>query len=145
VLAWGAHWAGSGPGPIAPLEVVRGIARFIASLPSARRFAIGAPMYALDWPAGPLEGEALGEAAATQYSDIIALARRVGAMPHRDAASQELTFRYLAPDGRTHVVWYMDARAVDSILRIAQAAGLGVGLWRLGSEDQRVWSSGVVA
>jgi spore germination protein len=145
VLAWGAHWAGSGPGPIAPLEVVRGIARFIASLPTARRFAIGAPMYALDWPEGGQGEEASGEAVASQYSDVTALARRVGARPRRDAASQELTFRYGAPDGTTHVVWYMDAHAVDSILRISEAAGLGVGLWRLGAEDQRVWSSGIVA
>ncbi len=56
VLAWGTHWAGSGAGPIAPLGFVRGVVRFVASLPDASRFVIGAPMYALDWPEG--EGEA---------------------------------------------------------------------------------------
>jgi len=140
VLAWGTHWAGSGPGPIATLAYVRGVARFVASLPHANRFAIGSPMYALDWPEGP--PNEVEEASATQYSDISALAARVGARPRRDPVSQELTFHYLAPDGSTHVVWYMDAHAVDSILRIGEEAGLGVGLWRLGLEDQRLWTSG---
>jgi spore germination protein YaaH len=140
VLAWGTHWEGSPAGPIAPLAYVRGVARFLASLPSAGRFSIGAPMYALDWP----ESAAEGSATATQYEEVVALARRVGAHPRRDPASQELTFTYTAPDGALHTVWYMDAHAVDSVLTIARQAGLGVGLWRLGSEDQRVWSAGVL-
>jgi spore germination protein YaaH len=142
VLAWGTHWAGSGPGPIAPLEYVRGVVRYVASLPDASRFAIGAPMYALDWPES--EGEGPPTVLASQYADVLALARRVGAHPRRDPASQELTFSYRAPDASMHVVWYMDYRAVDSILKIAREAGLGVGLWRLGLEDQRIWSAGVV-
>ena len=142
VLAWGTHWAGSRPGPIAALSYVRGVARFVASLPHANRFAIGSPMYALDWPEGP-PGEA-EEATASQYSDVLALAASVGARPRRDPASQELTFHYSGADGITHVVWYMDAHAVDSILRIGEEAGLGVGLWRLGLEDQRLWRSGVL-
>jgi spore germination protein YaaH len=140
VLAWGTHWEGSQAGPIAPLAYVRGVARYVASLPGAGRFSIGAPMYALDWP----ESSAEGPATATQYDEVLALARRVGAHPRRDPASQELTFTYTAPDGALHTVWYMDAHAVDSLLTIARQAGLGVGLWRLGSEDQRVWSGGVL-
>lgn len=49
VMAWGPHWEGSGPGPIAPLAFVRGVARYVASLPHARRFVLGVPMYGLDW------------------------------------------------------------------------------------------------
>ena len=128
VLAWGTHWEGSEPGPIAPLEYVRGVARYVASLPSAAHFSIGAPMYALDWP----ENSSEGSASATQYDEVLALARRVGAQPRRDPASQELTFDYLAPDGARHTVWYMDAHAVDSVLEIAREAGLGIGLWRMG-------------
>ena len=48
-MAWGPHWEGSGPGPIAPLSFVRGVARYVASLPHARRFVLGVPMYGLDW------------------------------------------------------------------------------------------------
>ena len=151
VLAWGAHWAGSGPGPIAPLTNVGEVARFIDSLPSSPRFVIGTPMYGLDWvvPPGSGEGPGGGEASASgasgvparayQYSEVLALARSVGATPRRDPSSQELTFDYTTRGGVLHEVWYMDARSVAAAVRIARASGLAVGLWRLGSEDQRIW------
>ena len=96
VLAWGAHWAGSAPGPIAPLGEAEAIARYIASLPHASRFVLGAPMYGLDWS----EGAPASQATAYEYSGIAALARSVGATPSRDSASQEMTFTYIA-DGVT--------------------------------------------
>jgi spore germination protein YaaH len=156
VLAWGAHWAGSGPGPIAPLTNVGEVGRFVDSLPTHARFVIGVPMYGLDWVASPGSGGSPGEegaaasgssngggeqARAYQYSEVLALARSVGATPRRDPSSQELTFEYTTRGGVSHEVWYMDARAVAAAVRIARAGGLAVGLWRLGSEDQRIWSA----
>ena len=52
VIAWGTHWEGSSPGPIAPLAYVAAVARFLASLPHAGRFVLGAPMYASTGRAG---------------------------------------------------------------------------------------------
>jgi spore germination protein len=152
VLAWGAHWAGSGPGPITPLTNVDEVGRFVDSLPSRSRFVIGVPMYGLDWIAPTGSGDAPGaegaasasgggveQARAYQYSEVLALARSVGATPHRDPSSQELTFDYTTRGGVPHQVWYMDARSVVAAVRIARTSGLAVGLWRLGSEDQRIW------
>jgi spore germination protein YaaH len=141
VLAWGTHWEGSQPGPIAPLSYVSAVARYVASLPNASRFVLGAPMYGLDW-AG--EGGAGDDATAYQYSQAAALARSVGATPMRDPESGELTFTYTA-FGVLHHVWYMDARSVEDILQIARANHLATGLWRLGREDQALWGSGAVA
>ena len=45
VLAWGTHWEESAPAPIASLGYVNGVARYVASLPNASRFVLGAPMY----------------------------------------------------------------------------------------------------
>ena len=137
VLAWGAHWAGSAAGPIAPLSDVEATVAYIAQLPYASRFVLGAPMYGLDWPEG---ADPAQQAAAYQYSAVSALARSVGATPVRDPASQELTFTYSA-EGVTHQVWYLDAHAVRAVLAIGRAHGLAVGLWRLGREDQSLWSS----
>jgi len=137
VLAWGAHWARSAPGPIAPLGDVEATVASIAGLPHASRFVLGAPMYGLDWPAG---GGPANEASAYQYSSVAALARSVGATPARDPESQELTFSY-SEAGVTHQVWYLDAHAIRAVLAIGRAHGLAVGLWRLGREDQSLWSS----
>lgn len=141
VLAWGAHWEGSEPGPIAPLSYVAAVVRYVTSLPNSSRFVLGAPMYGLDWPEG---GGPTSPATAYQYSAIVALARSVGAKLARDPASGELTFTYTSAAGVEHRVWYMDSRAVLDMLRIARADGLAVGLWRLGREDQALWSSSVL-
>ncbi len=198
VEAWGVHWEGSAPGPLAPLPFVRAVARRLASLPYAHRFVLGVPMYGLDWavPSGHPR-----RATALQYAGVLALARAVGVTPVRDPASGELTFAYrcaaeatptglyMCPDastptspyrcpigatptrlyrcpdgsmstglyrcpneakppralragtGEPHRVWYMDARAILDRLAIARRYGLAAGVWRLGEEDQALWSS----
>jgi spore germination protein len=137
VMAWGAHWEGSGPGPIAPLRHVQGVARFVASLPYARRFVLGAPMYGLDWP---VAGGHPGRASALQDAAAIALARSVGATPVRDPVSGEMTFAYTRAEV-AHRVWFEDAHAILERISIARRYGLAAGVWRLGQEDQALWSS----
>lgn len=136
VMAWGTHWEGSPPGPLAPLSFVRAVARRLAALPRAHRYVLGVPMYGLDWPLG---GGPRRRATALQYAATIALANSVGATPVRDPASGELTFAYLRA-GVSHRVWFMDATAVAERLRVAGEYGLAAGLWRLGEEDQGLWS-----
>jgi spore germination protein len=141
VMAWGAHWEGSAPGPLAPLSFVRRVAGRLASLPHPRRFVLGIPMYGLDWatPRGRPP-----RATALQYAGILALARSVAATPVRDPSSGEMTFSYTR-SGVAHRVWYLDAPAILARIRIARRHGLAAGLWRLGEEDQSLWSAAPVA
>jgi spore germination protein len=140
VLAWGTHWEGSAPGPISSLGYVEGVARYVASLPHASRFVLGAPMYGLDWAGEAGSG---APAQAYQYDGVVALQHAVGATPHRDPATGEMNFTYES-EGVLHHVWYLDGHSVAQILRIGRVNGLAVGVWRLGMEDQRLWSSPVV-
>jgi spore germination protein YaaH len=142
VLAWGAHWEGSAPGPIAPLGAASETAAYLASLPNASRFVLGAPMYGLDWARG---GGKANPATAYQYSGIVSLAHAEHAHVRSDPASHELTFRYSDAAGVAHEVWSMDSQSVAALLRIARAHGLATGVWRLGEEDQAVWSSSQIA
>jgi len=160
VIAWGAHWEGSSPGPIAPLHYVAAVARFLASLSHAGRFVLGAPMYGLDWPVpgGVVPGAPSSPsdertstpppsrqppAAALQYANVQELLATTGAKPVLDQSVDELTFAYTQA-GVEHRVWYLDAQAIAARLAIARAHGLGVGVWRLGEEDQSIWSSSPV-
>lgn len=136
VLAWGQHWEGSVPGPIAPLPWVRQVVAYLTSLPNAARFVLGVPMYGLDWAA-------TARGTAHQFSDIATLAHGVGAKPLRDSSADEVTFAYQR-EGVPHRVWYLDARAILDRLKLARAHGLAVGVWRLGAEDQSLWSSAAV-
>jgi spore germination protein YaaH len=154
VLGWGAHWEGSAAGPLAPLPWVRQVIAYIASLPNARRFVLGEPMYGLDWASGGTAANtssgattAGGAATATavpatalQFSGVVALAHSVGAKPLRDRSADELTFAYQS-DGVEHRVWYLDSRALLDRFKLARAAGLAVGVWRLGREDQALWAA----
>ncbi len=141
VIAWGTHWAGSVPGPIGSLPFVREVAAYVASLPYKRKFVLGVPMYGLDWPAG---GGPEHQATAYQYNGVVALAHKVHATALRDPISDELGFNYQSA-GVTHQVFYLDGQAIVDRLRVARSYGLAVGLWRLGSEDQKIWSSRTVA
>jgi spore germination protein YaaH len=136
VMAWGVYWERSAPGPDAPLPFVRGVARRLASLPHARRFVLGVPMYGLDWPG---RGGRAQPATALQFSGVAALVAAVGAAPARDPRSGEMTFSYLRR-GVAHHVWYMDARAVAQRVALARRYGLAAGVWRLGQEDQALWT-----
>jgi spore germination protein YaaH len=139
VIAWGTHWEGSAPGPIAPLSYVSAVARYVASLPHGNRFVLGAPMYGLDWPV-PAASSRRQRASALQYANVLSLAHATGASPVLDRSVDEPTFAYTRA-GVTHRVWYMDAQSVADRLRIAREHGLAVGVWRLGGEDQALWSS----
>ncbi len=147
VMAWGTHWEGSPPGPIAPLAYVGAVARFLASLPHAGRFVLGAPMYGLDWPVptapSPHAPSLRARATALQFTDVIALAHSTGATPVLDRSVDEPTFAYTQA-GVKHSVWYMDARSITDRLRLAREYGLQAGVWRLGEEDQGMWSSPVM-
>ncbi|HVR05226.1 MAG TPA: glycosyl hydrolase family 18 protein [Solirubrobacteraceae bacterium] len=137
VMAWGIHWERSAPGPLAPLPYVRAVARRLAALPDAWRFVLGVPLYGLDWAGrggGPIR-----PAQALQYAGVTALAAAVGAAPVRDSVSGEMTFAYLRA-GVAHRVWYLDGSAVAQRVAIARRYGLSAGVWRLGEEDQDVWT-----
>ncbi len=142
VIAWGTHWEGSAPGPIAPLSYVAAVARYLASLPHADRFVLGVPMYGLDWPV-PTVPSAHPRASALQYSNVLTLIHATGASPVLDRAVDEPMFTYTRA-GVTHSVWYMDAQSVADRLRVARAYGLQTGVWRLGGEDQALWASPTV-
>jgi spore germination protein YaaH len=144
VMNWGIHWATSAPGPIADAAWASANADYVASMPQKKKWILGAPMYGFDWPG---DGGADEEATPLEHADVRALVARVGASPRFDSASGEWTFTYRsAADGKNHTVWYVDSRAIALKFALARDRGLGgVGVWRLGTEDQSIWSQAAVA
>lgn len=144
VMNWGVHWATSAPGPIAELPWATQNADYVASMPQKSKWILGAPMYGFDWPG---DGGVDEPGTPLEYTDVRALIARVGAAPRWDADAGEWTFTYRSSaDGKTHTVWYLDSRATGLLFGLARARGLGgVGVWRLGTEDQSIWSQPLVA
>jgi spore germination protein YaaH len=137
VMAWGIHWTTSAPGALDDMTWLRGVVNYIKTMPNRGRFVLGSPLYGFDWPG---DGGLDEPATPYEYDDVVALAQRVGATPQHDPVSDSMHFTYTGADGKPHQVWYGDATTVASRIALAREAGIGTGLWRLGSEDQRVWS-----
>jgi spore germination protein YaaH len=142
VMNWGWHWSTSAPGAPDDMEMCRKVADYVASMPNKQRFVLATHMYGMDWPAGGGPGHT---ATALEYADVQALIARYGAVPGLEAVSDAWTFRYTDSAGVPHEVWYPDAATIARRVTLARERGLGIGFWRLGEEDQRVWDDPQIA
>jgi chitodextrinase len=133
VMAWDLHWATSPAGPISDATWVGKIIKYVTSVPNASRFIIGTQLYGFDWPLG-------AKATPYEWDDMTAMQTGLGAQTTWDAVAQEPYFIYTDGSGVVHTAYYANAQSVQGRLGQARAAGLGVGLWRLGDEDQQTWS-----
>lgn len=137
VMAWGIRWATSAPGAQDDIVWVRSVADYVATMTRRERFVMGTQLYAMDWAVTPRAGE---QAEVYEHDEAVARAARLGAPIRLDAAADSLTFSYTGADGRAREVWFPDAGTLSNRMRIARERGLGVGFWRLGREDQRLWA-----
>jgi len=143
VLGWGLHWTTSAPGSPDDLSWASSVVAYVASLPLHRKFVYGTNLYGLDWPAG---GGPAAPATPYEFADLAARLPALGATGALDLASDTFHATYTDGSGVAHDVWYPNASTVADRIRLAQAAGLGaVGFWRLGREDQRLWSDPLIA
>jgi spore germination protein YaaH len=142
VMAWGIHWTTSAPGAPDDIQWVKGVVDYVKTMPNKHRFVLGSPLYGMDW-AG--DGGSDQPANHHEYDDVMALAARVGATPRRDAATDTMRFDYVDENGTPHQVWYSDATTLATRMALAREAGMGTGFWRLGREDQRLWSDPLLA
>jgi spore germination protein YaaH len=141
VMTWGIHWTTSGPGSLDDINWMRAVMDYIDTIPGHERFVIGTALYGFDWANG---GGSSNPATPYEYSDIQALIDRVGATPRHDDATGSMTFSYR--DGSdSHDVWYANASTTHLRMQEARNHGLGIGFWRLGSEDQRMWDDALLA
>jgi spore germination protein YaaH len=139
VMCWGIHWATSQPGAQDDFGWVHQVVSYISTLPRVNKYVLGMQLYAMDWPSG---GGSAHPANSYEYADAVDLAARVGATPRYDATSDAWTFSYDDSAGVQHAVWYTDSTTEANRISLAKSSGFGgVGLWRLGREDQRLWAN----
>jgi spore germination protein YaaH len=132
-MAWDLHWATSPAGPISDATWVAKVIAYIKTVPNASRFIIGTQLYGFDWPLG-------ARATPLEWDDMTALQTSLGATAQWDAVAQEPYFTYLDAARVAHTAYFANAQSVQGRLGQARAAGLGVGFWRLGDEDQETWN-----
>ena len=142
VMNWGWHWSTSAPGAPDDMELCRKVADYVASMPNRSRFVLGTHLYGMDWPNG---GGPANEATALEHADVRstgrAARRATRARPGGGRVGLHLLRERRAPRG---VVSRTPPRSRGGCGWRA-TAGLGIGFWRLGREDQRIWSDPLIA
>jgi len=132
ILAYDEHVAE--PGPIASIGFVRQVLNYALSVIPRRKIRLGIPVYGRDWSVGieqlPRE---------LSFEEALNTAFRYGATIRYDTEAQEPTYTYEV-NGVRHIVWFEDLRSFEVKLNVAfQEKIPGIGVWRLGLEDPRIW------
>jgi spore germination protein YaaH len=136
VMAWGVHWATSAPGPQDDFSWVRQVVDYVSTMPNREKFVMGTMLYGMDWANG---GREANPGQGLHYSEIQALIARTGARPEFDPTRNAWHLAY-SEGGTPHDLWYSDANAVGDRMALARDRGMGVGFWRIGQEDEGIWS-----
>jgi spore germination protein YaaH len=135
VMAYDHATEQSAPGPIAPLSWVEQVLQLAVDEIPHEKILLGLGAYGYDWT-NNADGISL------QWSDAETIAHDHAVPPVWDTSSSSLWFTYSDNHGRTHTVWYENARSLQSKIDLAlhyQIAGVFV--WRLGGEDPALWAA----
>ena len=121
------------PQAVSPVNRIRRVLDYAVSVMPAGKILMGFSNYAYDWTlpwkqgtaARVLSNAGAQELAASRWAEI-----------RYDETAQAAWFNYTDTGGRSHVVWFEDARSVRARLRLVEEYGLaGISIWTA----DRVW------
>ena len=131
VMTYDYSWETSPPGAVAPARWVEDVVAWTVTQIPRDKVVLGAVLLGYDWVDG--------RGSTVDHERAVAVARRYGAEIGRDR-DRAPWFRYRDDSGRTHEVWWEDARSAAIKLRLVSKYGLGGAFfWSLGREDPAVW------
>ena len=134
LMGYDYHWAGSRPGPIAPISWIRAVLSYAKTQIPAGKIILGVPLYGYDWSGG--------KGTPVSWLQAFQLSEQYGVQPHFDAASQSPWFGYTDQACRWHVVWFENGPSAKAKFEAAESAGIGgVYVWIYGLEDTSIWTA----
>lgn len=114
---------------VAPIDKVRQVLDYAVTVIPPGKILLGIPNYGYDWTLPFVQGTA---ARPLTNTGAAALAGQVGAAIHFDETAQAPFFLYTDGDGRSHEVWFEDARSLQAKYALVEEYGLaGVSFWNL--------------
>lgn len=133
LMAYDEHWSTSVPGPVCSQKWIEKVVDQAVAQVGEEKIILGIAGYGYDWPVNK-------EATTVSYQQAIAQAKLSKARIDFDNDSYNLGYHYIDDRGQRHEVYFTDAATNYNTLRFADEYGLaGTALWRLGSEDERLW------
>lgn len=134
LMAYDEHYSESVPGPVSSQRwIEKMLDETAANIPSDKIILCIAG-YGYDWPEGR-------EATTITYQQALAKAKQYNATIDFNNDTYSSHYQYTDADGLKHEVYFTDAAGNFNTIRFADEYGTaGTALWRLGSEDARLWS-----
>ena len=137
LMAYDQHSDNSGPGPISDQKWIEGAVDDAVKKIPTQKLILCMAAYGYDWKMG---GNGVS-AKTISYQEALVTAKDEEAIIDFDNNSYNLHFDYEDDDNIKHQVQFNDAATAFNTLRFATEYGLaGTSIWRLGSEDARIWS-----
>lgn len=137
--SWGTYLGP--PAPIASVAKITEFLDYLAPQVLPEKLSIGMPLIAYDWELPYSIG--LSRASSLTLDAAKDLARQMGSTIQFDETSQTPFFTYNTSNigiARDHVVWFVDARSMDAILKVIVDRGLiGSGLWNIMTYVPQLW------
>jgi len=101
------------------------------------KIRIGLPILGYDWKLPYEPGQ---PANALNFDSVLTLASNMNAVISYDENTLSAFFEYVDNINQQHIVWFKDARSIDSSLKILQSYGInGIGIWNAMNFFSQMW------
>jgi cellulose synthase/poly-beta-1,6-N-acetylglucosamine synthase-like glycosyltransferase/peptidoglycan/xylan/chitin deacetylase (PgdA/CDA1 family)/spore germination protein YaaH len=133
VMAYDQHNSSTRPGPIAAQEWVEAALDDVCKKVPSEKLVLCLAAYGYDWPVGSKGDD-------VTYQEAVSTALEREGKVHYDDNTYNLDYTYFDDNNIKHQVYFTDAATTYNAMRAAEDFEVaGVAIWRLGSEDTRVW------
>lgn len=125
------------PQAISPLDQMIAVLDYAVTVIPRNKILMGFQLYARDWLVPHIQGQ---EAETFDMQEAIRRAIRYGADIQFNTTSQSPFFKYIDEQGRSHEVWFEDARSAQAKLDLVKTYNLrGISYWVLGYPFPQNW------
>ncbi len=134
LMAYDEHSSGSMPGAISSQLWIEAATDEILKQAGPGKIILGLAGYGYDWPKGDKAND-------VSYAEALSIASESEGKVKFDTNTYNLNYNYFDENNIEHNVYFTDAATNFNTIRFAAESNLaGVALWRLGSEDSRLWT-----
>jgi spore germination protein len=126
------------PQAISPVHQIRRVLDYAVTVIPRDKIFMGFQVYARDWLLPHVQGQ---EAETFSPQEAVERAIRYGAMIQYDPIAASPFYRYVDSQGRTHEVWFEDARSAQAKFELVKEYQLrGISYWVLGYPYPENWA-----
>ncbi|WP_321424216.1 polysaccharide deacetylase family protein [uncultured Bacteroides sp.] len=134
LMAYDEYSSGGDPGPISSQKWIEATVDDLAKKAPAGKIILGLGAFGYDWSVPAITNQNL------TYQQALSKASASNSKINFDNNTYNLNYAYKDDKNIVHQVYFTDAATHFNTMRFGAEYGLaGFGLWRLGSEDSRVW------